>query len=227
MAQTSENEKNHVFSQIRRLMELFDSILVKLNNISNKKLIDDNTKISIALNNKIVELYHYYGNRGLDFFDSDLYHVTYNYIYEMFAEGLVIMRHADMYMSAKFKTIKSAEEYDKIIEDAKAILEPYNKLYYKIYNFNINDNIKEAVEYDIKFSKVFSHNGVGDKYSGHENEISTRYNEELKKLGLSVRITIPEDERKSTNLTPSQEASYEKLQEDYDTIVEDLAIFKI
>ena len=80
MAQISEDEKNNVFSQIRRLMELFDSMLVKLNNASNKKLIDDNTKIGIALNNKMVELYHYYGNRGLDFFDSDLYHVIYNYI---------------------------------------------------------------------------------------------------------------------------------------------------
>ena len=195
MAQISEDEKNNVFSQIRRLMELFDSMLVKLNNASNKKLIDDNTKISFALNNKVVELYHYYGNRGLDFFDSDLYHVIYNYIYEMFAESLVIIRHADMYMSAKFKTFKSAEEYDRIIEDAKAILEPYNS--------------------------------VGDKYSGHENEIANRYNEELKKLGLSVRITIPGDERNSTNLTPSQEASFEKLQEDYDTIVEDIATFKI
>ena len=229
MPWTSEQEKEYVFSQVKRLLESFEEKRNKLDTITNKSLISDKDNIGIALNNKMIEMYHFYGNRGLNFFDSSLYPVIYRYLYETFAKGIYYVDLVEGYLSYELPKINSAEDYDKVIEGSESMLTQYKILCNKIYDFKIANDIELAIISDVNTSekgKIFGH----DIYTGHKKELFTKYNEELERLGLDNRISIPEEDVEIiefSDLTEEQAKAFKALQKEYDEIENDLSTFKI
>ena len=158
------------FNDIRFTLNKYDLINILLPNIG------------ITYNNKVIELYHNFKNKNISIFDYKIIEVVLTY-FELLKEAsrnVLSIFLNNIYNNLGIKKILFKKDP---LDNASAVyLLAYLELDKLIFNFDIKEDIIEAVKLDILKSKE------NNEYEIDFNEIIDEYNDELKELGIDVLI---------------------------------------
>ncbi|HIT22456.1 MAG TPA: hypothetical protein IAB56_05800 [Candidatus Scybalousia intestinigallinarum] len=157
---------------------------------------DDIENIGIIFNNKMIEIYQIYARNNVSYVQSGLKSVILSYLTDIVLDATnKLQEYTDIY-NVDIDKINTKEEAPKIIAQARTKLQEYKKLTDKVFEFDINRDIVDAVEKDIERWQEIGREGGYDVYLENPTEVIEHYNQELESLGMTTRIPMSVVENK-------------------------------
>lgn len=190
-------------------LEIIEGIRAKLDffNVGSGNYFDVQN-IGITFNNKIVEIINIYKRYNKEIVDSKLFSLMYNHLIKMvFTADDIINKMVD-YLNEEAIIIQnksknepnysSKEDIEATINYLKEELVVYNAIDNSIFHFDIEKNIMDAFNTELKRTKEIEEDGGFSSFSLNKNKYIEEYNRELNELGYS--ITLPYDNVKKQGL---------------------------
>lgn len=157
---------------------------------------DNIENIGITFNNKMIEIYQIYARNNISYVQSTLKGVILPYLTDLVLDATnKLQEYIDIY-NVDIDNISTKEEASRIIAQAKTKLQEYKKLTDKVFEFDINRDIVDAVEKDIERWREIGREGGYNVYSKNPTEVIEHYNQELESLGMTTRIPMSVVENK-------------------------------
>lgn len=196
-----EKEKQLLFDKVQTIMDKIGNITLEIQKNTNGKVKLGN--IGITFNNKIIEILQIYSKNNVTFYNSKLKNVIIFYLEDIMLEALKeLQSYLDLF-NVKVKKFGTKKQAQSIIEQSKPILSKYTDLRQKLFDFNIDKDIIQAVLKHIEFNKENALDGGFDYYINNPESIIKDYNMELQALGINAEIpqSILNYENSSSNIT--------------------------
>lgn len=145
--------------------------------------------IGITLNNKMVEIIQILRKYKIPINKSRLYRLITEYLFTLVSKAInYLEEYAKLMLNISPKI--SSEEAKNIIIQAKEILDNYQRIDDKIFDFDIAKDIQEALENSIEF---YTRNGEIGGYDLYKYDPTTipSYNAELATIGINKTLVNP------------------------------------
>ena len=144
----------------------------------------------------MIEIYQIYARNNVSYVQSGLKSVILSYLTDIVLDATnKLQEYTDIY-NVDIDKINTKEEAPKIIAQARTKLQEYKKLTDKVFEFDINRDIVDAVEKDIERWQEIGREGGYDVYLENPTEVIEHYNQELESLGMTTRIPMSVVENK-------------------------------
>lgn len=145
----------------------------------------------LLYNNKIIEIYHIFEKYNKSTLDSKLYILIYNHLLINVLASMDILDELKDYIYSTF-TQKKSKLKKNSLEIALKIDEYVKK--YKIfcdtiYDFNIENNIEEALITELFRSSQIEKSGNYTSFSLNKESYINKYNEELEEIGINKKLS--------------------------------------
>lgn len=145
----------------------------------------------LLYNNKIIEIYHLFEKNNKSTLDSKLYILIYNHLLINVLASMDVLDELQDYIYSTF-TQKKSKLKKNSLEIALKIdeyVKRYKILCDIIYDFNIENNIEEALITELIRSNQIEKSGSYTSFSLNKESYINKYNEELKEMGINKKLS--------------------------------------
>ena len=183
-----KKEREKYFNERLELVDKMSKLIQELS--SNMKSDVKIQNIGITLNNKIVELIHIFSKKNKEIVRSKLFDIINNYFIRTYSEARTVLDITSSVVNLAHVDPSRNIDKNKLSSLINEQLDLYKDLDDNIFNFSIENNIKDAFDSEQQYWKRIEADGGFSEDTMNKDKVVTGLNNELKELGYNIVLSL-------------------------------------